>query len=112
MWHAFAGVRAVVENEPETFFVQPKFARDFTCFQEQMAQHLMILRLGLGNSRDWFLGDDEYVCGRLRVDVIEGQHQVVFINDVRWNFTGENLRKDCFSHGRDYEPLWISKLLD
>ena len=90
VWHAFAGVRAVVENEPETFFVQPKFARDFTRFQEQMAQHLMILRLGLGNSRDWFLGDDEYVRGCLRVDVIEGQYQVVLIDDVCWNFSSDD----------------------
>ena len=90
MWHAFAGVGAAVENKPETFFVQSKFACDFTRLQKQMAQHLMILRLGLGNSRDWFLGDDKHVRGRLRVDVIEGQHQVVLIDDVRWNFSSDD----------------------
>ena len=90
MGHAFAGIFSVIDDEAESVFVQSQFARDFTRLQEQMTQHLMIFRLGLGNSRDGFLGDNENVRGRLWVDVIEGQHQVVLIDDVRGNFSSDD----------------------
>ena len=94
MRHAFASVFAVIDDEAESVFVQSKFARDFTRLQKQMAQHLMILRFSLSNSRDGFLGDDENVRGRLWVDVIEGQHQVVLIDDVRGYFTGDDFLEE------------------
>ena len=44
MGDAFAGVFSVVDDKAESVFVQAKVARNIFGLQEQMAEHLMILR--------------------------------------------------------------------
>ena len=68
-----------------------------------MAQHLMILRFRFGNSWDWFLGDDEHVRGRLRIDVIEGENKVVLVNDLRRDFASNDFLEERHAALHDHE---------
>jgi hypothetical protein len=35
---------------------------------------------------------------RVRMDVPECEHQVIFVDDLRWNLTVDNLFKKRFAH--------------
>ena len=63
----------------------------------------MILRLRFGNARDGFLRDDENVRGSLRVNVVEGQYEVVLVNDVRGYFAGNNFFEQRHATLHDHE---------
>ena len=77
-----------------------------------MPQKLAVLIGSFRDAGNRLAGNDQDMSRSLGIVVAKGQHLVVLENDVRGNFTGENLRKDSFSHGRDYGPLWIPKILD
>ena len=96
--HGFAGVGTVVEDETVAAFFQAEFLRDFGGFEQQMAEGLMIFGAGFGEARTWFLGNDQNVRRRLRLDVAEGDDQVVFEDDVRRDFAGDDFFKQSFAH--------------
>src|SRR5215470_19896984 len=45
--------------------------------------HSLVARLQAGDGVDVALGDDEEVDGRLRVEVLEGEHVVILVLDLR-----------------------------
>lgn len=94
MGDAFAGVFSVVDDKAESVFVQAKIARNTFGLQEQMADHLMILRLGLGDAGDRFFGNHQHVHGGLRVDVVKGEDEVVFVDDFSGNFAGDDFLEE------------------
>jgi len=63
----------------------------------------MILRFRFGNSWDWFLGDDEHVRGRLRIDVIEGENKVVLVNDLCRDFASNDFLEERHAALHDHE---------
>lgn len=79
--HGFASIGAVVEDEAVTVFVESKLLCNLGSFNQQMTQHLVIVRMRLGNARDWFLRDDQDVNGRLRFDIVKRDDLIVLIND-------------------------------
>jgi hypothetical protein len=64
-----------------------------------VTEQRLVARMRLADARDRFLGDDEDVRGRLRFDVVEGEHEVVFIDDLRRDLTGDEFLEE--GHGRD-----------
>ncbi len=68
-------------------------------------------RLGFLQSREMFLGNDEDVCGGLRVDVFESKDVIVFVNFFRGNFAAEDAAEQAVGgrvcHGIDgcKEPI-------
>ena len=99
MRHGFAGVGAVVEDEAIAAGFQAKFFRDLRSFEQQMAEDLMVFRFRFAEARDRLFGDQENVRRCLRVDVAEGDDLVVFIDNVRRDFAGDDFFKKCFAHG-------------
>jgi hypothetical protein len=99
MRHGFAGMRPVVENQPEPGFGDPELARDFSSLEQQMAENLVILRFGLRDADDRLLWDNQHMLGRLGIDVAKSQDQIVFINDRGRDFTGDDFLEKSFAHG-------------
>ncbi len=64
-----------------------------------MAESLMVGGGRFGDARDGFLGDDQDVRGGLRCDVLEREHEVVFIYDLGWDFARDDFFKKGFAHG-------------
>jgi len=96
--HGFAGVGAVVDYKTVTAFLQAKFVRNLGGLQQKVAEDLMVFRSGFGQARNGLLGNDQNVRRRLRFDVAEREHQIVFINNGRRNFAGDDFFKKCFAH--------------
>src|SRR4051794_24137507 len=63
-----------------------------------MSEHFVIFGRGLCDSRDWLFGDDQHMRGRLGFDIAKCQHEVVFINDCRRDFAGNNFFEKRFAH--------------
>jgi hypothetical protein len=55
-----------------------------------VAQHLVIIRRGVADSRNDFLGHDQHVHGRLGVHVFEGDDEIVLEHDVGGNLPGND----------------------
>lgn len=98
MRHSFAASRTIVDDEAITALFQAQLAGDGGGFEEQMAERGLVGVRGFGDARNGFLGDDDDVRGRLRVDVAEGQHDLVFINNRRRDFAGDDFLKKGFAH--------------
>src|SRR5208282_371975 len=91
-------VGTVVDHEAVTAFLQAQFVRNFGGLQQQVAEDLMVFRRGFGKARDGLLGNNQHVRRRLRFDVAEREHQIVFINNGRRNFAGDDFFKKRFAH--------------
>ena len=65
-------------------------ARDLRGGEMAAADDLGVRGLGFFQSRKMFLGNDEHVRGRLRTDVFEGEHMLVFVNFLRGNLAADD----------------------
>jgi len=90
MGHRFAGVRAVIENQPVAIFSEAQLFRDFGRFNQQMTQHLVIVRMRFGEARDRLLGNDQHMNGRLRFDIVKGNHPFILVDNRGGNFAGND----------------------
>src|SRR6266498_2119922 len=63
-----------------------------------MPQNFMVFRFRFGNARNGFLRNNQNVNRRLRFDVVKGENEVIFVNDLRRNFPGCNFFKKSFAH--------------
>ena len=79
--HTLSGVRAVIDNQTERP-ANTEFPGDTVCRQQQMAQQWLVGLPGIGNLRDRFFRDYQYMYGRLGIHITKRQAQVIFINNV------------------------------
>lgn len=98
MGHCFAGVTAIVEYEAEAVLRQVQLPSNFGGFQQQMTEQGLVLRPRFRDPRDGLLWDQKDVRGRLRGDVVEGDDQVVLIDDPGRDFTSDDFLKQGFAH--------------
>ena len=63
----------------------------------------MILRISFGNAWDGFLRDYENVRGSLRVNVVEGQYEVILVNNICGDFAGNNFFEQRHATLHDHE---------
>ena len=99
MRDGLATVCPIVEHETIAGLFESHLLRDFSGLEQQMAERLMISGRGFCDARDGFLGDDKNVRRRFGCDVLERDHEVVFINDLRRDFARDDFFKQCFTHG-------------
>jgi hypothetical protein len=94
MRDGFSAIASIIDDQPVAAFLESFLRGDFSRLEQQMAQHRMIVWSGFGDSRDGLLGDNQNVRGCLRADIAEGQHEVVFVNDLRGNLSRDDLFKE------------------
>ena len=94
MRNGFPAVRPVVYYQTIAGFGKAEFFGDFGCFEKQMAEQFVIVGRSFGDSRDVFLRNNQDMDGRFGVDVAEGEHKVVFVNDVGGDFAVDDLLED------------------
>ena len=93
----FAGEGAVVDDEAEAFGEAELFRHEVGDVEE-VAKHGFIGGGGFGDARDGALGDDEEVDGRLGLDVVEDDTEVVFVFEVGGDLAVDDALEDGF-HG-------------
>lgn len=64
-----------------------------------MTEQTLILRLGGGDAREVFFRDDQHVDRGFRVNVVDGDAQIVFVGDLRGDFSIDDFLKERF-HSR------------
>jgi len=67
------------------------FASELRGSELHVTEDLGVFGRSLIQAFNVLLGNDQYMCWRLRVDVFERKHLVVFINLLRRNFAGDEL---------------------
>jgi len=69
VWDGLTGVGAVVEDEAIPTSRKAKFLRDCCGLEQQVTERGVIFGLRLGDSRDGFLGNEQDMGRRLRIDI-------------------------------------------
>ncbi len=91
MGDAFPAVAAIINDETETRFGEALLLRHGLRDKDQVAEKRLIFDFGRGDARDFLFGNDQNVDRRLRLAVVEGQAEVVFVDDSGGNFAGADL---------------------
>lgn len=76
-------------------FAQPLLARNFGRHQQQPAQHRFIRRLRFGQRCQVLFRDHENMRGRFRLDVVEGEYEVVLANLLSRDRAGGDFAEDA-----------------
>jgi len=85
----FAPVRTVIDHEAVPVG-QTQLFGDLRGLEQQMAEKLVLVRTGLGDAGNMLLGNNQHVRRGLRIDVAEGEHEVVLVNNVGGDFARGN----------------------
>ena len=99
VWHGFTTIRAIVDDQSVAAIFQTNLVRDFSGFEQEMAKQLVVFRHSLGNTRNHPLGEKQNVHRSLRMEVADGEDEVVFKNNLRRNFPRIDFFKKGFAHG-------------
>lgn len=95
--HAFAAVPPIVDDEPVASFFEPQHGRDFRRFEQQVPKQNLIVRTRFADARNEFLWNDQNVDGRLGPNVVEGNHEIILMDNPRRNFARDDLLEE--GHG-------------
>ncbi len=97
----FTCVRPIIEDQPEAGLAEPELARYFAGLEQQMPEDLVVLGFGIRDARNGSFRNHQHMHGCLRLDIAEGKHLVVLIDNRRWNFPGDNLLEQGLAHGQE-----------
>jgi len=101
--HGFAGVRAVVDDKAKAVG-ELELAGELAGDEQEMAEDGFIGGRGVADSRDDFFRNEEQVNGRLRLDVMKSEAEIVFVLDARGNFAGDDTFEQSLGHGKRKLP--------
>src|SRR5579872_546889 len=81
-------------------------AGDLGGFEHEVAEEGVILADGFGHRSEVFLRDDEDVGGRDRLNIVEGEHEVVFLHFFRRDAAGDELAEEAI-HRKTVASCWL-----
>ena len=97
--HGFSAVPAIVDHDPEAVFTHSLLLGDNTYAGEEVAEEILVGRVGLADPDDQLFRNKEQVHRSLGRDITETQALVVLVDDVGRDLPVYNLLKDgFFSH--------------
>src|SRR3990170_172791 len=99
MENALAGVGAGIDNDAKAAVGDPLLPRQARGDFEDMTDHGPVIRFQVQNPGDMPARDDENMDGRLRIDVLEGNHRVILVNDISFDLALDNAAKKTIAHG-------------
>jgi hypothetical protein len=73
------GARSHIQHRPVSV-LDIALVSDSSCREVTMSDDFGIAFLGFFESREMSLGNDQHMCGRLRIDIFESEHLRVFMN--------------------------------
>jgi hypothetical protein len=98
MRYAFPAIRAIIDDQTETRVMQAFLLGHGLRNKDEMTQKRFVLGSGCRNARDFLFWNDQDVNRSLRVDIVESQAEIVFINDPGGNFPGDDFGENR-AHG-------------
>ena len=97
--HGFAGIGAIVNDEPKPAR-QLEFLRHHASREQQVPQNGFIRVNGIAHTGNHLLGYDQQVHRRLRINIMNDDAAFVFVLDDSWNLTRNDALKKGFRHGQ------------
>ena len=92
-----------VDQQAITTFRDALLAGNFGSNAKESPQSRLIFRRYIVDRGDFLVGDNQDVKGRLRVDIFEGRHQFVLINNVGGDFAFDDFAENTFAgHNTSY----------
>ena len=95
---ALGGIRAIVHDKAKSA-LEAEFLRELPCDGEEMPDMGLIGGLEGLDPRYQFFGDDEQVDGGLRLDVVDGDAEIVLVLDPRRDLPVDDALKDRLLRG-------------
>lgn len=92
--NAFTRIRAAVDHDAITRRKQIQLFRHRARSEKQFSEQRSIRWRRFSQSRNHTLGNDQDVHRRLRIDIVESKHVVIFPDDVRGNFAPDDFFKN------------------
>jgi hypothetical protein len=83
-------------------------AGDLSGHKMAAPDNFRVARLSFFQSHNMFLGNDEHVRRRLRMDILERENVIVFINLLRWSLAANNAAEKAvgIGHGCSLGPAF------
>jgi hypothetical protein len=97
MRDGLAGIRPIVKDQSKAVDQAQAFSH-LRRLEQEMAEDLMIFRLGLGNAWDGFLGNEQHMRWGLWLDIAKGNHEVIFVNYCSRDFARDDSFKQRLAH--------------
>jgi len=96
--HALTGTTIRVEQGPIAVFGKSAFFRKRCGAADQFTDNLFVLNTDVVQRRDVSLWHDQHVRGCLRIDVVECEHAIVFVDDGRRNLPFDDFAEQAIGH--------------
>ncbi len=99
MKHALASMRSGVDDDTVPRLGNLLQFRDLTANQQQPSEQLSIRIVQLSHRNHMFPGNDQHMDRRLRIDIVECDHQIVLIDEGCRNSPRDDFAKETVAHG-------------
>ena len=94
MRDTLARVRSAVDYDAIAAFTYPEVACHLRRGQDQLAEQRLIRLVSLSEPRDDAFRHNQDMYRRLRVDVLESDHVIIFENDLRRDFPRDDFLEE------------------
>jgi hypothetical protein len=95
MKNCLAGIRTIVNDHAVALYLETAIARNFFSNEEKMPDEFAICSGYAVYVWDMFFGHDEQMCGGLGIDILERKGEIVIVDDLRRNFSFNDLAKNA-----------------
>src|SRR5258708_3565795 len=96
MRHGLAAVAAVVDHDAITGFGDAEFPGQSGGGQQQVAEGGLVGGGRFTDAGNELLRDDEHMHRRLRIDVVDGEAELVLVRELRRNLAVDDLLENRF----------------
>ena len=98
MGNGFPRVGTIVDDQAVASAVQTQQAGDFGGLEEEVAEHRLIGGACLAHAHNRLLRHDQYVRGRLRLEVVESEDKVILVHDPGRQLAGNEFLKESHAN--------------
>lgn len=95
MGDGFAGVGTIINNEAKSTLIESEFFRNFTTRPEKMTEDRNLFVAAEGDTDNRFFRDDEKMSRGLRIDIVDGDTEIILVKNLSRNLSGDDAFKEC-----------------
>jgi hypothetical protein len=102
MKYRLSGVPSVVDDQAVSVLCKPHLPRKVLRDKEQMSNEFPVICVHALYVRNMFIGHDQDMRRRLRIDIFEGNSPVIAVYELGWDLaTGDHAKKTIriLAHG-------------